>query len=185
MVGRILDELHRLGRADDTLVIFTSDHGEMGGSHGYMNKGRWHEESVRVPMIVRSPGSPTGTHIDTPVSAGVDIWPTMLDWVGASADSEVSGESLIPLVGSGTDGDHHSVFSEMAGNYDWLMVRDGAWKYVVTRSTGEPLALHNLHDDPLELTNRLGDAPADVLAHLHGQTEQFRAETALGPPAQP
>ena len=57
-IGRILDELRRLGREDDTLVMVTSDHGELGGSHGLMNKGTWHEESAGVPFLVRSPGSP-------------------------------------------------------------------------------------------------------------------------------
>ena len=83
-IGRILDELRRLGREDDTLVMVTSDHGELGGSHGLMNKGTWHEESAGVPFLVRSPGSPPGVAIDTPVSAGVDILPTFLDWVGPS-----------------------------------------------------------------------------------------------------
>ena len=160
-VGRLLADLRHLGRHEDTLIIITSDHGEMGGSHGRMNKGVWHEESVRVPMIVASPGSPAGVAIDTPVSAGVDILPTFLDWIGADPAPHASGESLVAMVDAGTDGEHGPVFSEMGGGEGWAMVRDGDRKYVASRETGEPIALHELGDDPYELDDRLGRSGAE------------------------
>lgn len=169
-VGRILADLRHLGRHEDTLVIFTSDHGEMGGSHGRMNKGIWYEESVRVPMIVRSPGSPEGSTIDTPVSAGVDILPTFLDWIGAAAEPHAMGGSLVPMIDSGTDRDHHPVFAEYGGENGWAMVRAGDWKYVASRETNEPIALHDLAADPHELDNLLvagpPPVPDDVVEHL-------------------
>ena len=158
-VGRILAELRSQGRHDETLVVFTSDHGEMGGSHGEMNKGRWQEESTRVPMIVRAPGAPIGATVDTPVSAGVDILPTALDWVGAGPEPTASGASFLPMVEAGTARPHHPVFSEMAGGNDWVMVRDGDWKYVAGRETGDPIALHDLAHDPHELANLVDADP--------------------------
>jgi len=180
-VGRILGELKRQGRDDDTLVIFTSDHGEMGGSHGAMNKGRWEEESTRVPMIVRSPGSPGGVGIDTPVSAGVDILPTILDWVGAEPEPSAAGSSLVAMVDAGADGEHHPIFSEMAGGNEWAMVRDGEWKYVEHRSTGQPLAIHDLATDPYELDNQLDRAPGDVASRLELLMRDWRQTVGLTP----
>ncbi len=173
-VGRILAELRRAGRAEDTLIVFTSDHGEMGGSHGRMNKGSWHEESTRVPLIVHRPGAPEGAVIETPVSAGVDMGPTMLDWFGAPPEPGSAaigaGASLLGMAASGAVAAHHPVFSEMADGGDWAMVRSGDWKYVESRATGEPLALHDLSTDPHELHNRLDDpvaAAARTEAHRH------------------
>jgi arylsulfatase A-like enzyme len=178
--GRLLDELESLGHLDDTLVIFTSDHGEMGGSHGFMNKGLWQEESSRVPMIVRSPGAPTGATIDTPVSAGVDILPTLLDWYGAPAEPTASGQSIAPMLASGKNGDHHPIFSEMGSGNDWTMIRDGRWKYVAGRDTGEPIALHDLDADPFELDNLVGDVAEPELAAVRVKLEDWRRDVGLG-----
>jgi arylsulfatase A-like enzyme len=177
-VGRILRELRSQGRDDETLVVFTSDHGEMGGSHGAMNKGRWEEESSRVPLLVRAPGAPISTAIDTPVAAGVDILPTLLDWLDAPREPMASGASIMPMVRSGTNQLHHPVFSEMAGGYDWAMVRDGDWKYVASRDSGEAIALHNLAEDPFEVDNRLADDPA-VRIGLQECLDEWRSSVGL------
>ncbi|MEZ5247283.1 MAG: sulfatase-like hydrolase/transferase [Acidimicrobiales bacterium] len=177
-VGRILRELRSLGRDEETLVIFTSDHGEMGGSHGAMNKGRWEEESTRVPMIVRAPGAPIAAAIDTPVAAGVDILPTVLDWLDAPAEPSASGSSIMAMVRSGANRPHHPVFSEMAGGNDWTMVRDGDWKFVAARGSGDAIALHNLAEDPFELDNRLADDPA-VRIDLEARLDEWRSRVGL------
>ena len=178
-VGRILGQLRSLGRNEETLVVFTSDHGEMGGSHAAMNKGRWEEESTRVPLIVRAPGAPAAAAMSTPVAAGVDILPTVLDWVGAPAEPMASGASLMPMVRSGAEQTHHPVFSEMAGGSDWAMVRDGDWKFVASRRSGEPIALHNLVDDPYELDNRIVDDAAGVRHDLQQCLDEWRSEVGL------
>ena len=178
-VGRILGQLRGLGRNEETLVVFTSDHGEMGGSHAAMNKGRWEEESTRVPLIVRAPGAPAAAAMSTPVAAGVDILPTVLDWVGAPAEPMASGASLMPMVRSGAEQTHHPVFSEMAGGSDWAMVRDGDWKFVASRRSGEPIALHNLVDDPYELDNRIVDDAAGVRHDLQQCLDEWRSEVGL------
>lgn len=178
-IGRLLDELRSQGRHEDTLVVVTSDHGEMGGSHGQMNKGVWQEESTRVPMIVRSPGAPVGATIDTPVSAGIDIMSTLLDWLGAAPEPSAAGTSLVPMLESGADGAHPAVMSEMAGSNDWVMVRDGTWKYVAGRENPEPMAVHDLAADPLELENLLGRADESVVTGLRQSLLAWRVEVGL------
>lgn len=181
-VGRILDELRSLGRHDDTLVIFTSDHGEMGGSHGRMNKYVWHEESVRVPFLVRSPGSPTGTRIGRPIAAGVDIWPTVLDWIGAPPESQLPGGSLVPMLDAGTGGTHHPAFAEATGDNGYVMVRDGDWKYVEAHTDDTVIALHDLGADPYELTDVAADH-TDEVARLGALVRDWKASVGVGDPA--
>ena len=157
-VGRLLAELDALGRSDDTLVIFTSDHGEMGGSHGRMNKRVWHEESTRVPFIVRSPGA-SPSRIGTPVSAGIDVWPTVVDWMGGTPNDQLPGGSLVPMIESGTARPHHPAVAELAEDGGYVMVRDGHWKYVEAYGETTPIALHHLGDDPYEQTSVVSDHP--------------------------
>jgi arylsulfatase A-like enzyme len=136
-----------------------------------MNKGVWHEESVRVPFLVRRPGAPAGSVVPTPISAGVDVWPTLLDWIGAEPDPGLPGRSILPMVDAGRGAEHHPVFSEMAGADGWVMVRDDDWKYVARHDDDRPVALHHLGDDPYEQENRVGHEPEQVarLAHLIGE----------------
>lgn len=161
-VGRILAELDALGRADDTFVVFTSDHGEMGGSHGRMNKRVWQEESTRVPFIVRSPGAPPA-RIATPISAGIDVWPTLVDWLADAADPSLPGGSLMPMVAAGAPLPHHPVIAELAEPDGYVMVREGNWKHVESYETDIPIALHHLGDDPFEQTDVGGDHPDERL----------------------
>ena len=77
-VGRMLDALDEMGIADNTVVIFTSDHGDMQGSQGAVNKGLPWEESSRIPLIVRAPKGVSGNVVEDVVS-GVDFFPTCLD----------------------------------------------------------------------------------------------------------
>ncbi|MDG2025779.1 MAG: sulfatase-like hydrolase/transferase [Acidimicrobiales bacterium] len=180
-VGRLLAELQELGRADDTLVIFTSDHGEMGGSHGRMNKYVWQEESVRVPFLVRSPGSPTGTRIATPVAAGVDIWPTVLDWIGADAEPALPGGSIVPMLDDGSAGEHHPVFAEATGmDRGYTMVRNGAWKYVAAHGSDDTIALHHLGDDPYEQNDVAADHP-DEVARLGELVREWKIDVGVTP----
>lgn len=148
-VGRILDALDATGAGDNTLVIFTADHGDMQGSHGRLNKCLPHEMSSGVPLIVRTPRASGGRVCPANVS-GVDFMPTMLEWAGLNARAELPGHSLLPLL-SGDVWDHPA-FSEM---HDWKMVRRGSWK-LVTDAALQPTMLFDLATDPHELQNLLG-----------------------------
>ena len=172
-IGRVLAELRALGRDDETLIVFTSDHGEMGGSHGRMNKRVWHEESVRVPFIARSPGAPAAT-VATPVSAGIDVWPTLLDWLGGEREPRLPGRSLVPTIDAGADRAHPPVFAELTDDDGYVMVRGDRWKYVESFHDHSPIALHDLAADPYEQTNVMYDR-ADVAAELADHVRGWRA----------
>lgn len=99
-VGRVLDALRESGHADDTLVIFTSDHGDMDSAHKMEHKSTLYDEACRVPLIIRPPGGMNPRHIDTKhlVSNGLDLLPTICDYGGTFLPDGLNGMSLRPLV---------------------------------------------------------------------------------------
>ncbi|WP_040420489.1 sulfatase [Actinopolymorpha alba] len=171
-VGRILDALDRQGLAENTLVIFTSDHGEMLGDHQLMLKGpMMYEQAVRVPLLLRWPGGglPAGRRCPELVQ-WIDVAATILAATGLSPQPRAQGESLLPLAlgeGSGR-GWALSEYRNSGQPYDsavhLTMVRRDRWKLVVQHGspatardrTGE---LYDLATDPDELRN-LWDDPA-------------------------
>ncbi|HWX15964.1 MAG TPA: sulfatase-like hydrolase/transferase, partial [Chthoniobacterales bacterium] len=96
-IGAILGCLERLGLADDTIVVHTSDHGDMLGAHQLFGKEVMFEEAVRVPYLVRLPGQRGATVIRQPVSH-IDFVPTLLDLLGQSKHPQCAGKSLVPLI---------------------------------------------------------------------------------------
>ena len=178
-VGRILDSLERSGQADDTLVIYCSDHGDMLGEHGLWSKKCFYEQSAGIPLVARLPGvTAPGSTCDSLCSL-VDMAPTFVELTAAPA-MHTDGESLLPLMQGGERRDR-VVTSEVAdmngGSFEWLgkMVRQGDWKLWQHHRTEDdadfPPVLFNLADDPGERRN-LADDPgsaevrAELLAHL-------------------
>ena len=98
--GTILDALDALGLADRTIVVFTSDHGDMMGSHGLLAKCVMYEEAVRVPLLIRLPGRGRARRIEGPVSQ-IDLVPTLLDLMGAGVPDHLQGRSLRQAVEGG------------------------------------------------------------------------------------
>ena len=93
-VGRLVESLERQGLRDDTIFVFSSDHGEQLGNHGFVEKGYFYEESVRVPCVVSWPSRlPREMRVSTPL-AGVDLMPTLLDLTGGRAPERIDGRSL-------------------------------------------------------------------------------------------
>ncbi len=95
-VGRIVDELDRLGLRDSTAVVFTSDHGYHLGEHGFWQKSNLHEQVLRVPLIISVPGYPVG-RTDSIVEL-VDLYPTLSDLAGLDVPNETQGVSLVPVL---------------------------------------------------------------------------------------
>jgi arylsulfatase A-like enzyme len=93
-VGRILGGLSNAGLADDTIVVFTSDHGDQLGAHGTVSKGLMYEESCRIPLLIHLPGQTTQRFVDRPVSQ-VDLVPTLLELLGVTTDRSFPGRSLV------------------------------------------------------------------------------------------
>ena len=109
--GRLLAAMDCLGLRDNTLVVFTSDHGEMAGAHAKFGKGVMHEEALRIPLIVRAPGQHNGIGINTPVST-IDLMPTLLDYAGGKTDESFEGVSLRPLLEGAAGSPDRVVISE-------------------------------------------------------------------------
>lgn len=161
-VGRIMATLDEVGLTDDTVVIFTSDHGEMLGERGGWYKQYFYENSSRVPLIISSPKRFKPGRLEHCVSL-VDILPTAMDlacdgeaWEPAGA---LDGQSLMPLL-EGEDSDRDdTVISEYTGEGTCApcrMIRRGKYKLIYTH--GHPDLLYDLEADPLELTNLAEDA---------------------------
>jgi arylsulfatase A-like enzyme len=99
-IGDLLEDLDRRGLTDNTVIVFTSDHGEGYGSHHWNQKQCFYEEVARVPFLVSGPGIPGRGTIDRThlVSIGLDILPTLLDFAGAEIPSTLPGRSVKPLL---------------------------------------------------------------------------------------
>lgn len=157
-VGRIIDRLNRLGIAQDTLIIFTSDHGDMTGSHGGMNdKGYMFEEVHRVPLILAWPGHVDAGSRSDALVYNMDIFPTILDVLGI-ADQGLDGQSLLSAA-YGTSESRDDLLLEFHGirflqSQRGLITRDG-WKYVFTPSDCDEC--YDLNQDPGELVNLIDD----------------------------
>jgi arylsulfatase A-like enzyme len=160
-VGQILSKLDELGLADNTLVIFTSDHGEMLGSHGMRGKFCFYEESSHVPMMIRFPGRiKPGTKVKAPVS-NMNLFATILDYL-EMPPRHSDGDSLRGLIeGSASEADTYVVtewLSDLQGKPSHMVLK-GGWKLMRPYPKAKRLkkALYNLNDDFHELTNLLAD----------------------------
>ena len=115
MVGRITAALERAGVADDTAVIFTTDHGEMLGDHGMLEKRSFYEEASRVPLLMRVPWlSPGQQRVDGSMGH-IDLVPTILDLLGESQPDHLEGKSLEPVLRGEETLDDNDVFIEWNG----------------------------------------------------------------------
>ena len=159
MIGRILAALRAGGLEENTLVVYTSDHGDMLGEHGMFWKHTFYEESVRVPLIMAWPGRiRAGTRSDRVVSA-LDLTATVLDGLDAPALPGSPGRSVLPLLDGASWDDE--AFSEYCSDEAWAppdgcyqrMIRRDQWKLACYHGPGTAvdLQLFNLKEDPDEL----------------------------------
>jgi len=166
-VGRILGKLDDLGLADQTLVIFTTDHGDMVGAHGCIGKSisSFYDDLVRIPLLMRLPGRiQPGTVVGQPVSH-VDFMPTILDYVGLPAPEKIHGRSMRPLI-EGRDVPWRDYAFCQRANRD-RMLRTQRYKYSC-RLKPRCVALYDLENDPHEDRNLASDpAHAGTVRRMH------------------
>lgn len=166
--GRILDHLENTGAIDNTVIIFTSDHGELLGDHGLIYKGcRFFEGLVRVPLIFAGKGIGKG-HRSRAMVETIDIAPTLLDLVGLDISPAIQGKSLGPLMTGKSIPDTHkdcvvTDFNDSLGNSavthytQASMTCDGRYKLAVYHSHPSLGELFDLHEDPDEFVCRWND----------------------------
>ena len=161
-VGRILSALDQLGRGDDTMVIYTSDHGDMCGSHGMMDKHYiMYDDVVRVPLLARCPALvPAGRTCDAFVSSALDLARTFLDLAGLPVPASYVGQSLAPALRGGPGPARETIVSTYYGNqlglFTQRMIRDTRWKYVWNATAEDEL--YDLEEDPGEIRNLAAQA---------------------------
>ena len=177
--GLVLDKLDELELAEDTLVIWTADHGDALGSHGgRFDKGSYlTEEVLRVPLALRYPGRIAAGRASDDLACGIDIAPTILDAAGTGFARPVDGESLLPLAceveEAGADG-RSSLLVESYGHGFGAIelaraVIKGRYKLIAYQNHASEL--YDLESDPYELTNlytssRHGDTISEMEAEL-------------------
>ena len=169
MIGQVMDQLEKMGELENTLFVYTADHGEALGEHGLWLKNNLLEGAARVPMVVAGAGLPRGVEIAAPVSH-VDLIATLLSLAGMSRPSGLRGHSLLPLLQGNQSAAPPFVYAESnsegncTGSY---MIRKGDWKYIYFSWYGDKL-LFNLNEDPGEINN-LAESPshAGKVQELH------------------
>jgi arylsulfatase A-like enzyme len=157
-VGRILAALEKTGRAKDTLVIYTADHGLALGSHGLLGKQSLYEHSMKPPLIVAGPGVPEGRSSDA-FAYLFDLFPTVCDVTGVKPPAGLAGHSLKPLWAGEKKALRDSVFLPYSG----LMrsVRDVRWKLIVYPPINHR-ELFDLVADPHETKDVAAEHPKQV-----------------------
>ena len=207
-VGEILDALAEAGLWDNTVIVYTSDHGDMMGSHGLVAKCLMFEEAVRVPLLVRLPGQTAGRRFRRPVSQ-IDLLPTLLELMGQKVPSHLQGRSLKPLLAGAARPQQEDVFiewngpdsgikrflsdreypdylAEIATRQQFLEAVEDPVRSVVTAdgwklncSPAGQHELYNLNEDPLETTNLAARADCrPLMKDLAGRIRSWQQRTS-------
>ena len=175
-LGRLLDALKSLGLSDDTIVLYTSDHGSHFKTRNSEYKRSCHESSIRVPTALQGPGFEAGGQVRQLVSL-VDLPPTLLDAAGLPIPEDMQGRSILPLLGGVKAGWPGEVFVQISEAQVGRAVRTHRWKYSVVAPDksgwGDASAdhyveefLYDLLADPYELTNLIGLASHQQVASV-------------------
>lgn len=199
--GKILDSLRENGLEDNTIVVFTSDHGEMMGDFKMIQKGVIHDSSSRVPLFIKIPGvTDNQVRIEEPVGH-VDLVPTLLDAMGLETDAALDGKSLLPSIKKAEELKDNEVFIEwnegiQGGGGKWkkryekvpeladkvrkatktasrtIVTQDG-WK--LAANIGGEHELYNYIDDPYERVNLYFDGNHDaIIRKLRGRIDAWQ-----------
>lgn len=182
-VGRVLSALDRLGLADNTIVVFTSDHGYHLGEHGLWQKMSVFEESARVPLIIAAPGmSKKGTVSHDPVGL-IDVYPTLTELCAVKAPQNLQGQSLVPMLKNPqATGRGWTLCQVRRGNkkhrFFGYSLRTQRWRYTEWAEGRQGRELYDHENDPKELKNLAHDPIyAATITQLSQQLYQAVAET--------
>jgi len=187
--------LKQSGLEEETLVIYTGDHGYMLGQHGRFEKHCSYEPAIRAPLIMRFPGKIKPARSTSALVEFIDIAPTILEHCGTKVFAQMQGRSVVPLLAGVTDRHRNEVFIEYSENEE-AAVRTESWKLVYITGkrerqdgygTGHPLPgrtirLFDIPNDPEEMTN-LAQRPdhAPLVAELKRKLADHLRRTARRP----
>jgi len=176
-IGRLLDELDRLGEADNTIIVLWGDHGWQLGEHGFWCKHTNFEVATRVPLLIVAPGV-EGGRVSRRLVEYIDVYPTLCDLAGFSKPDHLQGRSLRPLL-QDVDAEHkEAVFTRFGGGD---AVRTDGFRYMEMRSAGgrgelQGVGLFELTKDPRENQNVAEDS---AFAGSRGHLETMLHTVAL------
>ncbi|XAL98017.1 sulfatase [Phycisphaeraceae bacterium D3-23] len=175
MVGQIVAKLEAEGLADNTIVIFTSDHGFHLGEHDFWAKVSLHEESARVPLIIRYPGKAPA--VCDSFTELIDLYPTLAGACGLETSEHLQGHDIGPMLDDPAYTVRDTAFCVNGGNNGFLL-RDADWAYIqYGEDAGRGIELYDMNEDPQQLTN-LAQRPeyAGVVAEFRQRLADKLAE---------
>jgi len=179
-VGRVLDALKESGLADNTIVVFTSDHGYHMGEHGHWQKTTLFETAARVPLIIAGPGTKAVGQSTTTPAEMVDFYPTLAELCGLPAPEYLSGVSLASVLEDPAARPRECALTQYANGYS---IRTPRFRYTEWgEEAGEGAELYNHQSDPQEIVN-LANRPehADTVDQLSKLLRQRIADARLVP----
>ncbi len=194
-VGKIVETLKECGLTDDTLLVFTSDHGDMLGSHAEIRKQRPWDESILVPFVARWPNGLKrgGRKLSAPFNTP-EIMPTLLGLCGIAVPKTVEGDNRAAwLRGESPDGDRAALIGCITPFGEWTRAKGGreyrglrTTRYTYVRSLDGPWMLYDNQDDPYQERNLVGDTAhaaiqAELDARLVGELARYKDEFRPGP----
>ncbi|MBO5069177.1 MAG: sulfatase-like hydrolase/transferase [Roseburia sp.] len=179
-IGKVLDALKESGKWDDTLIVFTSDHGDMDASHKMEHKEVLYQEACHVPLIIKGPGQKSGWVNEQIVSNGLDIIRTVMDYGEIAAPDYMRGKSLRDAVDHGSvDKIHDIIVIECENGIGAVSDR---YKYVLYDKGSQREQFYDLAVNPGEMYNQIGEGcyaqtvemfRKAINDHTHGRTELF------------
>jgi iduronate 2-sulfatase len=177
-VGQVLDALQRLGLADNTIVVFTSDHGYHLGDHGLWQKMSLFERSARVPLIIAAPSAKARGAAARGLAELVDLYPTLADLAGLKPAGPLDGVSLAPMLQNTSATVKDAAFTQARNGYS---IRTDRWRYIEWADGEQGTQLYDMNADPDETTNLAGEARhAETVKELRARLAVYRKSAQAG-----
>lgn len=172
--GRLLAAIKEMGLDDNTIILFTSDHGWHLGEHGLWHKRSLFEESARVPFIFATPGMKTAGQRSDGLIELLDVFPTLCDLCGIPAPKQLQGKSLLPLLDDPSSSIHDAAFTQARRGENaefWgRTIRTTRWRCTEWDEGKNGVELYDHDNDPHEYTNLAKDPKhVEVLKDLHAR----------------
>lgn len=181
-IGRLLDAIDSLGLAENTIIVFWSDHGYHLGEHGLWFKQSCFEESAKAPFIIFAPGLKTAGQICRRPVELVDIYPTLAELTGLNPPADLEGFSLSPLLQNPFANWEHQAYTQVQrGNTPGHSVRTEVWRYTEWGFGKMGEELYNEETDPQELNNLAGNPRyADIVKNMKALLKIYHPAAVVG-----